>query len=76
MFNIIDASFTRYYEKTVLRRENADDVVQGLRRRVEASQSLLGDAKAQFDAVPEVLCKRCFVTKKKREFLTQVLEGM
>lgn len=73
--NIIDTSFGRYYEKMVIRHEDASDVVYGLNKRLQASEYLRKDAINRLNEIPEVLEKRCYVTKKKREFLTQALEG-
>lgn len=74
--NIIDTSFGRYYEKSVLRHEDASDVIESLNKRLQASELLRNDAKQRLSEMPELLEKRCVVTKKKREFLTQALEGL
>ena len=73
---IIDNFFGQFYQRVVLMKTDATDIVQTARQRLEASSALLDTAKKTLENTPQELEQRCHVSKIKRQFLTQALEGL
>lgn len=61
------------YEQAVVKNSNADDVIATLKDRLDANQNLKEEAQSMLTGLPDAVTKKCFVSKKNKEFLTKAL---
>lgn len=76
MSSQLDYMFSKYYEKAVVKNSDASNEVSATKKRLDANQNLMAEAKALLATLSDAITNKCFVSKKKKEFLKQVLEGV
>jgi hypothetical protein len=65
---------SKCYEQAVVKNGDVSPQIGDLKKRLAANQNLMAEAKALLASLTDQITQRCFVSKKKKEFLTKALE--
>lgn len=69
----LDYWLGRLYEHHVVKNHTDSDVMDLFKKRMEASQSLKEAAKTRSGELVDDVLKKCFISRKYKEFLTTAL---
>lgn len=73
--DMLDYLLSKCYEQAVIKNSDATEQIKSLKNRLDANQNLKAEAQKLLATLPDSVTMRCFVSKKKKEFLTQALEA-
>lgn len=69
----LDYYLGKCYESAVVKNAGSAQMIDAMRRRFDANQNLKAEAYKKLDGLTNDVTKKCFVSKKYREFLTEAL---
>lgn len=64
---------SKCYEDAVVKNVGAKRMIDTMRERFDANQNLKSEAQKKLDGLTDDVTKKCFVSKKYKEFLTEAL---
>ncbi|MDE2106106.1 MAG: hypothetical protein KGL39_53280 [Patescibacteria group bacterium] len=70
---MVDYYLGRCYEDDVIKGGDPSATIDILKEKMAANQSLLTEAQSMLASYTDAVTKRCFVSKKKRDYLTKAL---
>ena len=70
---MLDYYLSRCYEDVVLKGMSEAAVLDVLRHKLEANQSLREEAQKKLSSLTDAVCQRCFLSGKYRKFLNYAL---
>jgi hypothetical protein len=69
----LDYFLGKCYEHDVIRRIAPKEMIDALRKRMDANQNLKAEAQKRLAGLTDAVTKKCFISKKHKEFLTEAL---
>lgn len=73
--SMIDYYFGKFYEEEVIKNSDSSKIISTFKHKLEANQSLKAEAQKLLATLTDSITKKCFTSKKKKDFLTKALEA-
>ena len=70
---MLDYLLSQCYEQAVVKNGDDTAVIKALKDRLDANQNLRDEAISSLAALSDAVTIKCFISKKKKEFLTKAL---